>query len=266
MPVQDACAAAGELLWNAWQRGTVIDALPDACRPATREEGYQVQSAIEARSAFPVFGWKVAATSVAGQRHIRVAGPVAGRLLRERAYASGTQLSLAGNRMAVAEPEFAFRMAHDLPPRPTPYSIAEVTAAIACVHPAIEVPDSRFVDFAVAGEAQIIADNGCAHEFVLGPAATEEWRRLDLSTHAVHAGVRGARRSYTRDGSGAAVLGSPLLALAWLANELRTLGLALSRDQVVTTGACMTPLQVQAGDQVTADFGGLGQVSAGFRP
>src|SRR5438045_4240223 len=113
MARSQALARAGEILWDAWQQRTVIDTLPPECRPKTRVEGYQVQSATEARSSGPLFGWKIAATSLAGQRHINVDGPIAGRLLRERAHPSGAQLSLARNRMAVAEPEFAFGMGRE---------------------------------------------------------------------------------------------------------------------------------------------------------
>jgi len=259
-----ALARASEILWSAWQQGTVIDSLPPEYRPLTRAEGYQVQAAIEARSSSPLFGWKVAATSLAGQRHIQVSGPIAGRLLRERTHPSGLQLSLAANRMAVAEPEFAFRMGRDIPPRRSPYSAVEVTAATADLHPAIEVPDSRFVEFTSAGEAQIIADNACAHEFVLGDAAPQNWRAIDLSTHRVHAEVSGPTHRYAREGSGAAVLGNPLAALVWLVNELSSLGITLHCEQVVTTGACMVPLEVRPGDDVLADFGALGAVSVRF--
>lgn len=166
--------------------------------------------------------------------------------------------------MAVAEPEFAFSMGRDIPPRRLPYSVAEVMAATASLHPAIEVPDSRFADFTLAGEAQIIADNACAHEFVLGDPAPQSWRTTDLSTHRVHGRVCGPTRAYARDGSGSAVLGDPLAALVWLVNELSSLGITLRRDQVVTTGACTVPLEVKAGGHVLADFGELGAVSVTF--
>ena len=259
-----ALARAAELLWSAWQQGTVIESLPSELRPLTRAEGYQVQAAIEARSSSSLAGWKVAATSLAGQRHIQVAGPIAGRLLRERMHPSGSRLSLARNRMAVAEPEFAFRMGRDIAPRASAYSRVEVMGATADLHPAIEAPDSRFAEFTSAGEAQIIADNACAHEFVLGDPTPHDWRVIDLSTHRVHGQVSGPTRRYAREGSGAAVLGNPLDALVWLVNELSSLGITLHRDQVVTTGACIVPLEVQPGDHVLADFGELGAVSVRF--
>ncbi|MET0508628.1 MAG: hydratase, partial [Burkholderiaceae bacterium] len=65
-------------------------------------------------------------------------------------------------------------------------------------------------------------------------------------------------------GSGRAVLGDPRTALAWLANELPRRGQWLKAGQVVTTGACMTPLEVLPGDGVTADYGKIGSVSVRF--
>src|SRR6185503_15117939 len=99
-----------------------------------------------------------------------------GRILEETLIADGGVASMAGNDMRVAEPEFAFRMRSDLPPRPNLYSVAEVLDAVDTLHPAIEIPDSRFADFIRAGEAQIIADNACAHLFVLGKATSADWR------------------------------------------------------------------------------------------
>src|SRR5579862_4617295 len=76
------------------------------------------------------FGWKIAATSEAGQKHINVDGPMAGRILSETLIADGGTASMAGNEMRVAEPEFAFRMGRDLPPRSQPYTVREVLDAV----------------------------------------------------------------------------------------------------------------------------------------
>ena len=112
--------------------------------------------------------------------------------------------------------------------------------------------------------AQLIADNACAHEFVLGPAVSAPWRELDLAAHRAHATVTGTARSYARDGIGAAVLGDPRIALAWLVNELSQHRITLRAGQFVTTGTCLVPLEIVAGDSVRVDFGVLGTVSARF--
>jgi 2-keto-4-pentenoate hydratase len=255
-----ATQAASDLLFGHWRGGTVLDALPEALRPATRAEGYAVQARLEARSPRPLFGWKIAATSAAGQQHINVDGPLAGRLLAEMMSEGGAVLPFGANRMRVAEAEFAFRMGRDLAPRAGPYTVDEVMASVAALHPAIEVPDSRFADFTRAGAVQLIADNACAHQFVLGPPAAADWRGMDLAAHPVRGSVDGA----VAEGRGANALGDPRLALAWLANELSGLGITLAAGQVVTTGTCVVPMPIGPGVEVVADLGILGTTTMRF--
>ena len=253
-------SAASRTLVSHWRAGSKLDGLDAAERPHSRVEGYAIQAEIERTSSAKLFGWKIAATSEAGQKHINVPGPMAGRILEETLVASGGIAQMAGNEMRVAEPEFAFRMGRDLPPRSTPYTVAEVLDAVATLHPAIEIPDSRFADFVGAGEAQLIADNACAHLFVLGQATEANWRALDLVEERPVITLRGQRHV----GHGRNVLGDPRVALAWLANELRGLGLTLRAGEVVTTGTCHPPLPIQSGDRMEADFGVLGKVSVRF--
>lgn len=250
---------ASDLLWNCWQQGRRLASIPEDIRPGTREDGYAVQALLEERSASPLFGWKIAATSLAGQKHINVTGPLAGRLLAEKAFSSGAELTFGVNHMKVAEAEFAFRMGRDLPPRAQPYTVDEVLAAVATLHPAIEVPDSRFDDFTIVGAPQLIADNACAHLFVLGDAAPASWRDVDLVEHRVTGTVAGGA---VHEGKGANVLGDPRVALAWLANELSGLAITLAANQVVTTGTCLVPLPIAAGSRVVMDFGAFGKVTA----
>jgi 2-keto-4-pentenoate hydratase len=253
--------AASTLLVGHWDNGTRLDTIPQGLRPQTRDEGYVIQSHVLDRSTAPLFGWKIAATSVAGQRHINVDGPLAGRLLAEKAVEVGGTISLATSKMRVAEIEFAFRFGRELPPRPAPYEIAEVMDAVATLHPAIEVPDSRYEDFCAVGAPQLIADNACANLFVLGRAVEGDWRDADLAKHPVVAFVTGNSQ---HNGTGAAVLGDPRIALTWIVNELSGLGIALQPGQVVITGTCVTPISVEAGDEVTGDFGRFGVVSVKF--
>ncbi|MBN9221257.1 MAG: hydratase [Mesorhizobium sp.] len=249
--------AASALLVRHWEEGTVLEKLPGALRPKTRMEGYLIQAQIESISKSPLFGWKIAATSAAGQKHIAVDGPLAGRLLAEKVHEDGDVIPFGGNRMRVVELEFAYRMGRDLPPKPAPYQTHEVFDAIADLHLAIEIPDSRFADFVTAGGPQIIADNACANRFLLGPKAPAVWRELHLAKHRM-VGRIGSRLE--REGVGANVLGDPRLALTWLVNELSSLNVTLAAGQVVTTGTCVVPMEVEPGDVVTADFGVLGTV------
>lgn len=252
---------ASDLLWAHWQGGTRIAALPAQVRPATRAEGYAIQGELEKRSSAPLYGWKIAATSVAGQKHINVDGPIAGRILAERVRDADQPLPFGGNAMRVAEAEFAFRFGQDLAPRAKLYTVPEVLGAVATLHPAIEVPDSRYEDFVTVGAAQLIADNACAHDFVLGEAVTADWRSMNLVEHRVRASVAG---KLERDGTGANVLGDPRVALAWIVNELSQLGIPMKAGQVVTTGTCVIPLPIAPGDAVDCDFGKLGRIRIRF--
>ena len=258
---ENQIAAASRTLHDHWRAGTKLANLEATLRPRDRAEGYAIQAEIEKYAAGNLFGWKIAATSEAGQKHINVDGPMAGRILPDTLIPDGGTASMAGNEMRVAEPEFAFRMGVDLPPRPSPYSVREVLDAVDTLHPAIEIPDSRFSDFVSAGAAQIIADNACAHLFVLGAPTTSNWRALDLVEEKPVITLRGSRFI----GHGKNVLGGPLIALAWLANELRQLGVTLKAGEVVTTGTCHPPLPIQAGDVFEADFGVIGKVSVAFK-
>ena len=262
MQTRETAEAVARTIWNLGLGGQRIANLPMQIRPADRPAGYAAQACLERYSGKPLFGWKIAATSKAGQEHINVDGPLAGRLLAERVLAPGAQVPLAGNQMLVVEAEFAFCMAHDLAPRAAAYTRAEVVAAIASLHPAIEVPNSRFAPFEKAGAAQLIADNACADYFLLGDAAPPAWRGIDLARHVVSA-RDGA--GMLHDGSGANVLGDPLIALTWIANELSSIGVTLAAGQVVTTGTCVKPFAVKPGDHVTADFGLLGRIDVRFK-
>lgn len=257
---QTHAAEAAEILRHHWKAGTRLSALPISLRPSTRAEGYAIAAHLATGAAY---GWKIAATSQAGQRHIGVIGPLAGRIEADRVHALGTVVSLAGNHMRLAEPEFAFRLARPLPARAMPYTLAEAMDAVATLHPAIELPDSRFADVATAGEAHLIAELACGRDFVLGLAAPDDWRTLDLSHHPVTARVSDGPEA---SGGGFNVLGDPRVALAWLVNELSALGISLAAGEVVTTGTCIPPLPIAPGDSIVADFGVLGVIRVSFGP
>jgi 2-keto-4-pentenoate hydratase len=260
MPDTDKVAAAAKTLSDHWRAGTKFEALEASMRPQDRAAGYAIQAALAGQFPGKLFGWKIAATSEAGQKHINVGGPLAGRIFAETVIPDGGTASMKGNEMRVGEAEFAFRFARDLPPRGDPYSVQDVLAAVGTLHPAIEIPDSRFADFVTAGEAQLIADNACAHRFVLGDPTGADWRSRDLIEERPVVTLRGERHI----GHGKNVLGDPRMALAWCVNELRALGVTLREGEVITTGTCCTPLPIAAGDVFAADFGALGKVSVAF--
>ncbi|MGD8789926.1 MAG: hydratase [Burkholderiales bacterium] len=259
---QKQIAESAGIIWNTWMQSKLIDALPEQSRPSSREEAYAIQAEVARLSGQELFGWKIAATSTDGQKHIGVNGPIAGRLLAGRVMQSGAQLVLGDNLMKVAEAEFAFRLGKPLLPREQQYSVEEVLAAVDTLHPAIEIPDSRYADFVTVGAPQLIADNACACWFICGPATKADWRSHDLAAHPVAAWRNG---SLAAQGTGANVLGDPRIAMTWIANELSAHGIGLRAGETVTTGTCVVPQAIAPGDTLRAEFGDLGSVSVGIR-
>jgi 2-keto-4-pentenoate hydratase len=251
-------AAAAELLLSHWAATTRLAALPEGLRPSTRAQAYEAAAAVAERSGSPVAGWKIAATSEAGQKHINVDGPLIGRILTSRLLPPGASVKLGGNIMRVAEAEFAFGFVKDLPPRIEPYAQEEALDAVGSLHLSIEVPDSRYDDFTTVGAAQLIADTACACWLVLGPAVDAPWRQLDLAAHV----VKGLRNGVAvAEGTGRAVLGDPRKALTWFVNEASRYCGGVKAGQFVTTGTCIVPIAIAEGDEVMIDYGVLGTIS-----
>jgi 2-keto-4-pentenoate hydratase len=248
---------AADFIGSLWRDEKRCAALPAELQPKSRAEGYHIQALHEVMSEAPLAGWKIAATSVAGQKHIGVDGPLAGRYIAERVVQSGGTIPFGRNHMRVAEVEFAFRMGRDLLPRFQSYSENEVFAAVASAHPAIEIPDSRYDRFEIVGAPALIADNACAHWMALGEAMPDEWRNVDLAVFQPVGRIAGKADVI---GKGTNVLGSPRIAMTWLANELSGLGVTLKAGQFVTTGTCLAPMPIAKGDHVTGDFGMLGKI------
>jgi 2-keto-4-pentenoate hydratase len=255
-----AIEQAADLLWRARVAGRRLEALPPECRPISIDDGYAIQDRQAAQAGQAVFGWKLAVTSDAGQRRLGIEEPLAGRLFEGFVLAEDDRLDAGSMTMRVAEPEFAFRLGRDLPPRASPYEMSEVVAAVRDLHLAIELPDARFSRHAEMGAADMVADDGFAGWFVLGPSV-KDWRNLDLAVQPVRALRNGELAS---QGTSAATLGDPRRQLCWLARDRARRGAWLKAGDVVTTGTCCTPVKILPGDRVSAEFAALGKVEVRF--
>ena len=233
-----------------------MQGLPMECVPETTGEGYLIQAAVAEQLSLKQVGWKLAATNVSGQRHIGVNAPIIGRLYADVVYDAPATILVRNNKMRVAEAEFTFKVGRDVPPVVN-RTREQVIDFIDALFPAIELPDSRFVDFIAAGGASLAADNACAREFVLGEQVMGRWREIALDKYAVSVKVNGKPIC---SGTGADVLGDPREALTWMFNECGRLGITLERDHIITTGVIGVPVPIVPGDHIHADFGILGSV------
>lgn len=219
----------------------------------TVEEGYAVQNAFvdhRIEDEGPVVGYKIGFTSEAVQSALGVEDPAYGRILADTVRRD-RRFELDRLIEPRIEPEIAFLLEDDLR---SPVSRLDVAAATRFVVPAIEIVDSRIRDWDVTGPTAI-ADNALAARLLLGDRTTAV--EGDLSLEGVEVLINGERRA---TGTGAAVLGHPADAVAWLAETLSGRGDGLGAGDIVTTGSITEPLPVAAGDTATARFSSLGTV------
>lgn len=259
---QDAAERLAGLLIEARREVRQIETPPEALAPATVADGYAVQEAWTRLVGEPVAGWKIGATAAALQQRLKVDGPFAGRSFPSLIHASPATLGAAGLVEPHLEAEFAFRLGRDLDAEAAPFTAETVAAAVAELIPAIEVVEPHFARWRELPGSFLIADDGGHGRLILGPP-TRAWREIDLAAHAVILSIDG--KEVVR-GSGDAVLGHPLNALAWLANERAAHGAGLAAGEVVSTGTCTGLLPAPAGAAVSADFGRLGVVTLVLAP
>ncbi len=219
----DTHGVAARSIWEAWTSEHPLAAIGEDTRPADLDEGYAIQRQLDELAGAPA-GWKIAATSKAGQDHLGATGPMVGRLYEFQRRRSGSTLPAQAMRMRSAEPEFAFIFAENLDGGSESLKADDVLAAVASLVLAIEVPDSRFEDFTSVGVPSLVADAMCSGYFILGPTISD-WRGLDLVAQEARVLVNGEERS---TGRGANVMGDPRAALAWMANEVTGRGWSLS--------------------------------------
>lgn len=224
------------------------------------DAAYAVQRAgIAARIAAgaTVVGRKVGLTSAAVQAQIGVDRPDFGVLLDDMGFADGASVSTHGLLQPKIEAEVAFVLGADL--AEGDLDDAQIRAAVAQVLPALEIVDSRIAGWDITF-ADTVADNGSSALFVLGTstATLDDVEPVDVEMSMTRGG------EVVSTGSGAACLGDPLNALAWLARTARDFGEPLRAGQVILSGALGPMVPVTAGDTFEAQISGLGSVSVSF--
>jgi len=255
---------AADILLKARMERKRINNLPPACCPQEQASAYQCQNELTNKLignyGGQIIGYKTACTNESAQKLLNLDGPFWGSLLSAFAQTSPGQLKTDNFFMRVIEPEFAFQMAIDLPPKKTEYTKDEVSKAVGAILPAVEIVDSRYDNWTTVGALSLIADSACNAAWIYGKP-NKNWTDFDLANHEVNLYVNG---SLIRKGSGAAVMGHPLNPLVWLANTLSRNGKGLKAGDFITTGITTEVYLAQRGDQIVADFGAIGSVELSF--
>ncbi|MBT5413672.1 MAG: hydratase [Rhodospirillaceae bacterium] len=256
----DAIEKAARMLASARGDHRQIPGLPEDLRPATLDEGYAIQDALVGLWDQPIGGWKVGAAVPKFQELVGAPSPVAGRMLASTILESPAEIYGAAFHMRIVESEYGWRLGKDLPPREKDYSREEVEAAVAALHPAIEVADCNYSTGLKAGAFSLVADNALAAAFVYAPEIPD-WRNQPLESHVVRMTIDGET---VGEGDAEDVGGHPIMPLIWLANDRSRRGDGLKAGQFVTTGSVTGVQTAPAVAEIVADFGAFGQVRLAF--
>jgi 2-keto-4-pentenoate hydratase len=257
---QDAANRAAGLLAEARWSAVPLKALPEEVRPRSVAQGYQVQAAFRSLWKDQIAGWKIGATAKPVMAKFGITEPFMGPFYAATVHASPARLPARRFNQLAIETEFAYRLGHALPPRPTGYARAEIIAAVDALVPAFELIACRLETLPLDNAPLAIADCGLNGAMVLGPAITD-WRDLDVPRHAVRLLVDGEVKG---EGTGAFALEDPRNVLDWAINKLAREGVGLAKGQVLSTGTCTGVVFLEAGQTAVGDFGSLGRIELRF--
>jgi 2-oxopent-4-enoate/cis-2-oxohex-4-enoate hydratase len=258
---QDKIQAYADELYDALRGQRMVDPITDREPEMTIEDAYAIsQRLLERRVADgeKVIGKKIGVTSKAVQSMLNVHQPDFGFLTDAMVYNSGEELPIGEQLIqARAEGEIAFILEGDL--KGPGVTSADVLAATQGVMPCYEIVDSRIRDWKIRIQ-DTVADNASCGLFVLGDSLVSP-RDVDLTTCGMLLEKNG---EIVATGAGAAALGSPVNAVAWLANTLGVFGIPLEAGEVILSGSLAPLIPVVPGDSMNMKIGGIGTASVRF--
>ena len=255
---------AAMLLAKARLDGNLFDRLPDACCIHGEAEAYAAQdrlhAILEQTLGHRLAGRKIGCTTKIMQRYLGIDSPCSGGVYDNGVFETGSRLRHSDYRRVGVECEIAVRLAADLTARSGGHDRETVADAVASCMAAIEIVDDRYLDYHTLDTPTLIADDFFHAAAVLGPAV-RDWRSLDLASLQ---GRMSIDDDVVGDGVGAAILGHPFEALAWLANAENARGRSLPADDVVLLGSLVQTQWVGAGARIEITIDGLGSASVMF--
>jgi 2-oxopent-4-enoate hydratase len=255
-------AATAATLDVAERDRAAIRPLTEALPELTVKDAYAIQAAWLLRklardAGLRLVGRKVGLTAKAMQEQLGVDQPDFGFLLNTMLVPDGGTIQRRELIMPRVEPEIAFYLGRPL--RGPGVAAADVLEATDAVAPALEIVDSRIADWKIKLQ-DTVADNGSSARAVIGASVPFD-RGIDLAEVQVILRLNGEQ---VGTGTGAAVLGHPAEAVAWLANALADFGESLRAGDVVLPGAMCASVFANAGEAFEASYTGLGSVSVRF--
>ena len=228
--------------------------------PPDAATAYRVAAMVAEELGWTIGGWKIAAMKEEMQKALRTDSPIYGRVF----FLEPTPVTVIHADLASPIPEVEYQalLGADLPPREKPYTVEEVTDAVASLHPGLELAECRFIhDAAFPPLPAILADGAGSGTIIYGPAIAD-WKTHDIAGQEATLSSNGRLR---RKGTAGAALDHPMAPLTWLANELSRTGVGMKAGQMVSTGTLTGMLAPKPGETFVADFGPFGSVTVTFQ-
>jgi 2-oxopent-4-enoate/cis-2-oxohex-4-enoate hydratase len=250
----------GTELYQALVDAKTVKPLTERHPDISIEDAYQIQKQLmklRLAAGERVIGKKIGVTSKAVMNMLGVYQPDFGYLTDGMVYNEGQAIPMSRLIQPKAEGEIAFVLKKTL--KGPGISSADVLAATEGVMACFEIVDSRIQDWKIKIQ-DTVADNASCGVFVLGDRLVDP-RDVDLNTCGM---VLEKNGDIVATGAGAAALGAPANAVAWLANTLGRLGIALEAGEVVMSGSLAIMVPVAAGDNLGVSIGGIGSCSVRF--
>ncbi|MEW6055012.1 MAG: fumarylacetoacetate hydrolase family protein [Bdellovibrionota bacterium] len=199
-------------------------------------------------------GYKMGLTSEAKRKQMNLDAPIYGILTDKMQLSERQNFSLTGSIHPKIEPEIAFIIEKELSGKVTP---EQALAACAWVCPALEILDSRFLNFKYFSLPDVVADNCSSSKFVLGQRkfSAREFQVDDLARLELTMQVNG---KVVESAVSSAVSGNPVYSLVELCSLLDSRGLSLKAGSIVLTGAATAAIALEPGSQIDLEVEKLG--------
>lgn len=228
--------------------------------PIDLQAAYLIQEAAAVMTGLTICGTKIGATNATSQASLGLTGPIFGPVFCGRVWEPDSTLSV-NSTMLGAECEFGFVLAEDFPSFASAFDRTTLIGLISDCFPAIEIA-ARRIPLSVPMTAPLVVADLCFASDIIRGASISHWQELDFPSIRVAALIDG---NPVAQGSGADVLGDPLVALAWLAGERAAAGLPLRAGEIVVTGSCTGITPLKPGVRFDACFGGHSQIGFNVR-
>ena len=253
---------AAQWLHQQQRTGQRFEGLAVEIAPQTLMQAYATQDAflelLVQNNPSDICGYKIAITTPAMQSFVGFNDAISGCVLAQSVHASGHAIEAQQYQHLIVEFELALQLGHDLPHTDQPWTASRIQPMVECAYPCLELADDRHANYnhLKTNFFTLVAENAWNHGAILGHRI-EPWQFEKLWQTL---GVARVNSEKIGHGKSQDVMGHPLNALAWLANECQRRGRPVLAGQWVTTGSWVASYFPVQGQTLSFEFEKLAEV------